>query len=209
MNKFFSQIKATVAVAAIASTATLMNIPQADAASFQLSWLGLQGYSATGQFTFDDSFLGSTVTRDELSDFAISFFDPAGNLVQSFDYDFPNPNSSFNFNFDTVSQTVLQTDNFDTPNGFDLGIDFATEVEGLSFYTFVNPNEGVPNTTIFLKDDLSPEACTVPNCRLDIGGQLTATLIPEPGAIFGLLVVGSLSRFLKKKPASILNSKSE
>ncbi|MBE9210860.1 PEP-CTERM sorting domain-containing protein [Nostoc sp. LEGE 06077] len=202
MNKFFTQIKATVAVAVVTSLATVINISQADAASFDLSWLGLQGYSARGNFTFDDSFLGSVVTRNELSDFNISFFDPTGALLQSFDYDFPNPNSSFNFNFDTVSRTVLQTGNFDTTNGFDLGIDFATEVTGLSFYTFVNSDQGVPNTTIFLKDDLSPEACTVPNCRLDIGGQLTATAVPEPSAILGLLVAGSLSQFLKKKPAS-------
>lgn len=204
MNRLFTPIKATVAVAIATSMATFINIPQADAASFELSWVGGQGYSASGNFTFDDSFLGSVITRDQLSDFAISFFDPAGTLLQSFDYDFPNPNSSFNFNFDTVSQTVLQTDNFDTPNGFDLGIDFATEVTGLSFYTFLDPEQGLPNATIFLKDDLSPEVCpTFPNCRLDVGGELTATAIPEPSAIFGLFVLGSLSRFLKKKPASI------
>ncbi|MCC5637051.1 PEP-CTERM sorting domain-containing protein [Nostoc sp. CHAB 5844] len=204
MNRFFTQIKAAVAVATVASTATLINIPQADAAAYDLSWLGGQGYSARGNFKFDDSFLGSVVTRDQLSDFRISFFDPGGTLLQSFNYNFPNPNSSFNFNFDTVSQTVRQTDNFDTPNGFDLGIDFATEITGLSFYTYVNPEQGLPNATIFLKDDLSPEVCsTFPNCRLDVGGQLTATAVPEPSTILGLLVAGSLSRFFKKKSASI------
>ncbi|MBU7584717.1 MAG: PEP-CTERM sorting domain-containing protein [Nostoc sp. TH1S01] len=204
MNRLFTQIKATVAVAAVTSLATVINIPQADAASYDLSWLGGQGYSARGNFSFDDSLLGSVVTRDQLSDFKIAFFDPAGTLLQSFDYDFPNPNSSFNFNFDTVARTVLQTGNFDTPNGFDLGIDFATEVTGISFYTYVNPEQGLPNATIFLKDDLSPEVCsTFPNCRLDVGGQLTATAVPEPSAILGLLVAGSLGRFFKKKQASI------
>ncbi|GBE91487.1 PEP-CTERM sorting domain-containing protein [Nostoc cycadae] len=204
MNRFFTQFKATLAVAAVTSLATVINIPQADAASYDLSWLGGQGYSARGNFSFDDSFLGGVVTRNELSDFTIAFFDPTGSLLQSFDYDFPNPNSSFNFNFDTVSRTVLQTGNFDTSNGFDLGIDFATEVTGLSFYTYVNPEQGLPNATIFLKDDLSAEVCsTFPNCRLDVGGQLTATAVPEPSTILGLLVAGSLSRFFKKKQASI------
>ncbi|MEH2425647.1 MAG: PEP-CTERM sorting domain-containing protein [Nostoc sp.] len=31
---------------------------------------------------------------------------------------------------------------------------------------------------------------------------MTATAIPEPGAIFSMLVVGLMNRVLKKKPAS-------
>lgn len=204
MKSICNQIKASVAIAAVTSMATLVNIPSAEAALYGLSWTGNQGYSAQGQFSYDDDLFGTVITRDELTDFRISFFDPTGNLLQNFNYDFPNPNSSFNFNFDTLTETVLQTGNFDTPNGFDLGIDFATQVTGLSFYTYVNPDQGLPTATIFLKDDLSPEVCdTFPNCRLDLGGQLTATAIPEPGVIFGLLMVGSLSRVLKKKSASI------
>lgn len=211
MKSFCTQIKASVAVAAVASMANLVNVPSANAASFDLDWIGNKGYSAKGNFSYDDDFLGSIVTKDELTRFAISFFDPEGTLLQRFNYDFPNPSSSFNFNFDTVTQTVLQTGNFDTSEGFDLGIDFATDVTGLDFYTYQNPDQGLPTAQIFLKDDLSPEVCdTYPDCRLDLGGQLTATAVPEPGAILGLLVVGSLSGgFLKKKPASTLDSKPE
>ncbi|QMS87808.1 PEP-CTERM sorting domain-containing protein [Nostoc edaphicum CCNP1411] len=203
MKSIRNQIKATVAVAAFSSIATLINVSSADAASYQLDWLGDQGYSAKGQFSYDDSFLGSIVTKDELTDFAISFFNPEGSLLQNFNYDFPQSDSSFNFNFDTVTKTVLQTGNFDTSNGFDLGIDFATDVTGLDFYTYLNAEQGLPTAKIFLKDDLSPEVCdTYPNCRLDLGGELTATAIPEPGTIFGLLVLGLMNKVLKKKPAS-------
>ncbi len=203
MKNILTKVQTTLAVASFASVATLVNISSADAASFELSWLGDQNYSAKGKFSYDDSFLGNIVTKDQLTDFAISFFNPEGNLLQNFTYDFPNPNSSFNFNFDTVTKTVLQSDNFDTSNGFDLGSNFATDVTGLFFYTYANAEEGLPEARIFLKDDLSPEVCdTYPNCRLDLGGQLTATAIPEPGAILGLLVVGSLSRVLKRKLAS-------
>lgn len=202
MKSICNQIKATVAVAALTSIA-LVNVPSADAASFDLAWLGDQNYSAKGKFSYDDSFSGNIVTKDQLTDFAISFFNPEGNLLQKFTYNFPNPSTSFNFNFDTVTKTVLQSDNFDTPNGFDLGSNFATDVTGLFFYTYANAEEGLPEAKIFLKDDLSPEVCdTYPNCRLDLGGQLTAVAVPEPGAILGLLVVGSLSRVLKRKLAS-------
>ncbi len=203
MKSIRNQIKATVAVAAFSSIATLMNVSSADAASYRLDWLGDQGYSAQGQFSYDDSFLGSVVTKDQLTDFAISFFNPEGSLLQNFNYDFPQLDSTFNFNFDTITKTVLQTGNFDTSNGLDLGIDFATDVTGLDFYTYLNPEQGLPTAKIFLKDDLSPEVCdTYPNCRLDLGGELTATAIPEPGAIFGLLVLGLMNKVLKKKPAS-------
>lgn len=204
MSRICNQIKATVAVAAVTSMATLINIPRADAALFELSWTGNQGYSATGKFSFDDSFLGSIVTNDQLDSFDISFFNPGGNLLQNFTYDFSDLSSSFNFNFDTVTNTVLQTGSFDTPTGFDLGSNFNTDVEGLFFYTFQDAAQGLPTATIFLKDDLSPEVCsTFPDCRLDVGGELTATAIPEPGVILGLLAISSLTGYLKKKPASV------
>ncbi|MEH2194424.1 MAG: PEP-CTERM sorting domain-containing protein [Nostoc sp.] len=203
MKSIRNQIKATVAVVAFSSMASLIQAPSADAASFELDWLGDKGYSAKGEFSYDDSFLGSIVTKDQLTDFAISFFNPQGTLLQTFNYNFPQSDSSFNFNFDPVTKTVLQTGNFDATNGFDLGIDFATDVTGLDFYTYLNAEQGLPTAKIFLKDDLSPEVCnTYPNCRLDLGGKLTATAIPEPGAIFGLLVLGFVNRVLKKKPAS-------
>ncbi|WP_242055424.1 hypothetical protein [Nostoc flagelliforme] len=120
MKSIRNQIKSTVAVAAFSSIATLMRVSSADAASYKLDWLGDQGYSAEGQFSYNDSFLGSIVTKDQLTDFAISFFNPEGSLLQNFNYDFPQSDSAFNFNFDTVTETVLQTGNFDTSNGFDL-----------------------------------------------------------------------------------------
>lgn len=204
MKSICNQFTTKVAVVAVTSMATLMNVSSADAAVFKLDWQGDQGYSATGRFTYDDAFKGSIVTKDQLSGFAISFFNPNGDLLQAFKYSFPNPaDTTFNFNFDTVTKTVLQTGNFDTANGFDLGIDFNNAVTGLYFYTYLNPDEGLETARIFLKDDLSPDVCdTFPNCRLDNGGQLTATAIPEPGMVLGILVFGSLGGFLKKKPAS-------
>lgn len=152
MKSIRNQIQATLAVAAVTSIATLANISSADAASYRLDWTGSQGYSAQGRFNYDNIFQGSVITRDQLRRFDISFFDPQGTLLQSFKYSFPNPNSTFNFNFDTVTGTVLQTGSFDTPNGFDLGIDFNTTSAGLSFYTYQGADLsalGLPTTIFF------------------------------------------------------------
>lgn len=204
MKSIYNQIQSTISIAAVASMATIVNLPSANAASYRLDWTGNQGYSAQGSFSYDNALQGSIVTNEQLNRFSISFFDPQGTLLQSFNYNSRNVSNIANFNFDTVTATVLQTGNFDTPNGFDLGSNFNTDVVGFFFYTYQNPDVGLPTATIFLKDDLSPEVCnTFPNCRLDNGGQLTATLIPEPGTVLGLLMVGSLGRLLKKKPASI------
>jgi hypothetical protein len=206
MKSILNQIQATVAIAALTSVATFTNLSQANAAAFKLSWTGNQGYSAKGQFSYDDAVSGNIITKDQLNSFAISFFNPQGVLLQEFNYSFPNSSSSFNFNFDRLEKKVLQTGNFDTPNGFDLGSNFNTDVQGLFFYTFGDSSQGIPAGTIFLKDDNSPEVSpavcqsepTNPSCRLDLGGSLTATLIPEPGTILGLLAVGFLGKRLKK-----------
>ncbi|TVP55935.1 MAG: PEP-CTERM sorting domain-containing protein [Nodularia sp. (in: Bacteria)] len=204
MKNISNKIKATVAVAAVTSMATLINIPRAEAAVFELSWTGEQGYSALGRFSFDDSFLGSVVTNDQLNSFGISFFTPDGDVLKKFTYDVANLSSAFNFNFDTVTETVLQSGNFNTSTGFDLGDDFNTSLDGTFFYTFQDASQGLTNTSIYLNQGLAPETCIISGgCSYDFGGELTATVIPEPGVILGLIAIGSLTGYLKKKPASV------
>ncbi|MBD2295825.1 PEP-CTERM sorting domain-containing protein [Anabaena sphaerica FACHB-251] len=208
MKSICNQIKATVAVAAVSSVATFVNIPSANAALFGLNWTGAQGYSAKGQFSFSDNFSGSVVTQNQLETFTLSFFNPTGNLLKTFAYDFSSPttspSSSFNFNFDTVTKTILQSGSYNTSTGFDLGNEATFSGNGLLFYTFQDSSQGLATATIFLKpDDLNPETCVISGgCNYDFGGQLTANRIPEPGTIFGLLVLGSVAGFLKKKSAS-------
>jgi hypothetical protein len=207
MKSIYNQIKATVAVAAVSSVATFANIPSANAALFGLNWEGNQGYSAKGQFSYSDSLAGSVINQNQLDSFSISFFNPNGSLLQTFSYNFSSPSTShssnFNFNFNTVTQTVLQSGSFDAANGFDLGDNPNFDGSGLLFYTLQDA-QGLTNATIFLKpDDLNPETCVINGgCNYDFGGQLTAYKIPEPGTIFGLLVVGSAVGFIKKKSAA-------
>lgn len=203
MKNICSQITTAVAIGIVTCASNLANLPKANAAGFALSWTGEQGYYAQGRFNYDDSFLGNIITENELTDFVISFFDPSGNLLQTFDYDFPTSDSEFNFNFNKVTKTILQTGNSEASDGFDLGINFIAGETGLDFYTFLDPSQGVNTATILLKNDLSPDVCdTFPNCGLDASGKLTATAIPEPGLMLGLLAVGAMSIFTKQKRVS-------
>ncbi|MEQ9235382.1 PEP-CTERM sorting domain-containing protein [Coleofasciculus sp. E2-BRE-01] len=215
MKSIVTKIAATVATSAALSVAIAVDAPKAEAASYNLSWTGDSGFTAEGMFSFDDSFLGGLVTATELDDFMISFLDPAGMELATFDYDFPAPDTSgeFNFNFDSATGNILQLGSFDTSDGFDLGTDFDNGDLGIDFYTS-DGDEGFPSVgTIILDNNLTPMGCgagtnALPSdCEtLDIGGELVATQksVPEPASILGLLTVGALgaTSALKKKQAS-------
>lgn len=142
-----------------------------DLITYPLFWQGIFGYTAIGEFSYDSSFEGTIVTRDQLSDLQITFFDPDGNPIQSFDYDFPlPPTSELNFNFDTTTTTILQTGNFNEPDGLDLGVEFNLET-GIDFITFLQPPD-FPEAVIFLEEVVVPGS-DADLIGLDEGGMLT------------------------------------
>ncbi|MEM9771111.1 MAG: calcium-binding protein, partial [Cyanobacteria bacterium P01_D01_bin.73] len=57
--------------------------------SFDIFWEGDRGYFALGEFSYDSDLNGSVITRDNLEDLKLSFYDPNDFLVGYFDYDFP------------------------------------------------------------------------------------------------------------------------
>ncbi|HLP90376.1 MAG TPA: PEP-CTERM sorting domain-containing protein [Nostocaceae cyanobacterium] len=182
------------------------------AAVYDLNWQGDGGYSLTGSFAFDDQFLGTTVTRNQLSSFQLSFFDPNGSFLQGFDYSF-SQFGEFNFNFDTNTGTILQSGFAPTNTGFDLGIDNSSGLEaGLDLYTCFDPSGtcpflplSTPFQGIVLQQNDVPTACfdaNDPNCKqLDKGGKLTATRkdIPEPSSITALVLLGLSGALIKRK----------
>lgn len=214
MKSIVTKIAATVTTSAALSVAIAVDAPKAEAASYNLSWTGNGDFTAEGMFSFDDDFLGGLVTATELDDFMISFFDPAGMELATFDYDFPNPDTSgeFNFNFDSATGEILQIGDFESADGFDLGIDFEGDETGLDFYTSDGAEGFPPVGTIILDNNLTPQGCELgtnaspTDCTtLDIGGELVATQksVPEPASILGLLAVGAMgvTSALKKKQA--------
>lgn len=142
--------------------------------NYNLSWTGDNGFTARGTFTIDEQFQGTLATQENLQNLQLFFFDPPGTPLSGFDYNFPlSPEDELNFNFDTNAGTILQSGNFDQPDGFDLGINFNQQT-GLDFITFRNPAEGVPETTIFLEQIVTP-GTDEGLIDIDQGGTLSAT----------------------------------
>lgn len=206
MKNLLGKTASIITSTAVLYISVLANAPQANAAVYQLSWQGNSGYSAKGSFSFDDSFLGQVITSNELSNFNISFFNPSNTLLQTFNYSFPlAATDELNFTFDSVSGIISQTGSYDAPDGFDTGIKYNAGETGLDFYSADGDSFlGQPSLgTLVLENNLTPQGCSSfpsTTCdRLDIGGTLTATKIPEPGISLGVLSVGFLSLIAQSK----------
>jgi hypothetical protein len=213
MKKIWQQITALTAGTASLLTVLAHTIP-AQAATYSLSWQGNSGYYLTGSFKFDDQYLGTTITRDQLSSFKLSFFAPNNNLLQTFNYSFPET-GEFTFNFDTVTGNILQSGLAPAPTAFDLGINNILGLEtGLDFYTCFDPSGNCPYVPtpsgtfqgIVLQNNLVPQACfdvNSPDCvQLDRGGILTATRVPESSSWSALIALGLAGLFMKRKSLS-------
>ena len=95
----------------------------ASAITFRTEWTGqILGYSAAGNFSYDEgqTYADGIVRRDDLTDFDISFFDPAGNLLRTYE-DNHLTFDEFNFAFDTNTKQVLTDGLFDGPEGINVG----------------------------------------------------------------------------------------
>ncbi len=179
--------------------------------SYNLSWEGDAGYSMTGMFSFDNELIPSDgiIREDQLESMMISFFDPAGSLLEKFTYDFPNPDTSgeFTFNFDTATETVIQSGFPLGPTGLDLGIDNSSGVEtGLDFYSCRGDGAVENGECLFsflgegivLQENLAPSACfngpDDPNCAdIDGGGVVIAERVSVPEPSKPLTILGTVS----------------
>ncbi|WP_299485889.1 serine hydrolase [Acaryochloris sp. IP29b_bin.137] len=91
--------------------------------TFNFDWTGqIAGFSIEGSFSFDASqtYTDGIVREEDLTDFDVSFFDPDGNLLRTYEENhltFPE----FNFAFDTNTQEILQDGFFLGPDGINIG----------------------------------------------------------------------------------------
>ena len=168
----------------------------AQAATFSLSWTGqILGYSAEGQFSYDDAqtYEDGIVRGDDLEAFDIAFYDPQGSLIQAFE-DNHLTYSGFNFNFDTQTGEILQDGSFGEPNGIDIGeytvlFDEAGEptgATGLNFWSAAPVVDGVPIPHVHLTDfgNEFPELSIGFGRHLDVAffTRTRAQLLDDPGA---------------------------
>lgn len=97
--------------------------PTPDIITYDFSWTGqIAGFSVEGEFSYDlnQSYEDGIVREENLESFDITFFDPAGNLLRTYEDNhltFPE----FNFAFDTNTQEILQDGFFLGSDGFNFG----------------------------------------------------------------------------------------
>ena len=97
--------------------------PPTEEATFDFEWTGqVAGFSIEGTFGYDASqtYEDGIVREADLTDFDVSFFDPDGNLLRTYEDNhltFPE----FNFAFDTETQEILQDGYFLGSEGINIG----------------------------------------------------------------------------------------
>ncbi|MDB9527178.1 serine hydrolase [Oscillatoria sp. CS-180] len=97
--------------------------PTPDIVTYEFEWTGqIAEFRVAGEFSFDlnQSYLDGIVREEDLESFDVSFFDPDGNLLRTYEDNhltFPE----FNFAFDTDTQEILQDGYFLGPDGLNIG----------------------------------------------------------------------------------------
>ncbi|MGD1854970.1 MAG: PEP-CTERM sorting domain-containing protein [Leptolyngbyaceae cyanobacterium] len=182
-------------IAIAIGTALSLGTP-AQAVTFRLSWTGqILGYSAEGQFSYDDNqtYEDGIVRGDDLEAFDVAFYDPQGSLIQEFE-DNHLTYSGFNFNFDTQTGEILQDGFFNEPNGIDIGeytvlFDEAGNsigATGLNFWSAAPVVDGEPIPHVHLTDfgDEFPDLPIGFGSHLDVAffTRTRAELLDDPGA---------------------------
>ncbi|NEQ47715.1 MAG: beta-lactamase family protein [Leptolyngbya sp. SIOISBB] len=113
--------------------------PTPDPVTYEFDWTGqIAGFSVEGKFSYDASqlFEDGIVREADLISFDISFFDPDGILLRTYEDNhltFPE----FNFAFDINTQEILQDGYFLAPDGFNAGEKTAVGdgFSGLNFWS--------------------------------------------------------------------------
>ncbi|MEM1425473.1 MAG: hypothetical protein AAGF75_02805, partial [Cyanobacteria bacterium P01_H01_bin.130] len=131
-----------------------------------------------GSLFYPEALDGQLITRDQLTFTELFITDPNGTLIGDFIYAPPfAATDEFRLTYNSATGEILQSDNFDTANGFDLGINFATET-GLDFITFTSTDDSGASSTSINLDEITIAGDDVIGLNeLDAGGQLLT--IPE------------------------------
>ena len=130
---------------------------------FSFEWTGqIAGFSADGQFSYneDESIEDGIVREEDLTSFDISFYDPEGNLLRTYEDNHLTFNE-FNFAFDTETNEILQDGIYFGPTGLNVGEKTAVgddEFTGLNLWSIPpsNPQGEVPPPHLHF-DDWSDE----------------------------------------------------
>lgn len=135
------------------------NLSSSEETVFNFEWTGqIAGFSAEGQFSYDeDESIEDGIVREEnLTSFDISFYDPEGNLLKTYE-DNHLTFDEFNFAFDTETNEILQDGVYFGPTGLNVGEKTAVgddEFTGLNLWSIPpsNPEGEVPPPHLHFDD---------------------------------------------------------
>ena len=135
------------------------NLSSSEETVFNFEWTGqIAGFSAEGQFSYDeDESIEDGIVREEnLTSFDISFYDPEGNLLKTYE-DNHLTFDEFNFAFDTETNEILQDGVYFDPTGLNVGEKTAVddgEFTGLNLWSIPpsNPEGEVPPPHLHFDD---------------------------------------------------------
>ena len=97
--------------------------PTPDIVTYEFDWTGqIAEFSVEGEFSYDlsQSYADGIVREENLESFDISFFDPSGNLLRTYE-DNHLTFDEFNFAFDTNTNQILTDGIFTEPDGLNVG----------------------------------------------------------------------------------------
>ncbi len=185
-----------MAATAVTSAAlSLVMAQQAQAIAFNFNWQGDSGYSATGMFSYDETTAPTIISEsgagptNYLQSLMVSFFDPSGNSLQSFNTvtDGVSESPFFQFNFDTSTQTLFG----------DFNVGGGTGVIGEQFFS------GTVGNLLRLRQDVDQMGTSIELDRNSGEITVSAKNVPEPASVLGLVALGAMGvgSALKRKKA--------
>lgn len=195
MKNSLTKVTAFAAAATSVVATILAAANPAQAIDLNFNWKGVNGYSATGEFSYDETKAPELISESGagatnfLQSFSVSFFDPNNNLLESGSsvVNGVSSDSFFRFNFDTKTQQISLLDADIGGSSYQY---FLTDLRTLDGKAVTMP---LPTFNFFYR----PQASSA----LDYSSvvQVTPTSVPEPTMGLATLVAGGLFVALRRK----------
>lgn len=181
-------IKRTLVAVGLATSLSIFSTANAAPINYGISWTGSNNWTMAGEFSIDDSLLGSgAITANSLLSMSFTFFLSGveqGNFVLEVDTIL----ADYNFNFDTTTEQLLVGGLSNGPQGQD----WNRFGPGYGWQSGNNGQRGLFNGGLFTPDD---SFIFTANSTLAVVRLEAPTPVSVPGSM-ALMVLGLISLLL-------------
>ncbi|RCJ36644.1 hypothetical protein A6769_16115 [Nostoc punctiforme NIES-2108] len=206
---FFTLKTAQIAPSlALCATSIIASTNLAQAADLTFNWKGDAGYSASFEFSYDQTTTSAIISESgagatkALQSLNVSFFNPSQELIGTKNevVNGVSSNQFFEFNFDTTTGNLFGA--FDVGTGSGIGDVFLSNVEAPG-RIFISPG-----ATSYLYQNITPDYSQLLDSSTN---QIKASAVPEPTTVLATLLEGMLGialssnkiAFFSRKPKKI------